>query len=148
MISEIKRNRINGKKYEGEAVKILKESGLGVRLGRSNEEGDVILPNHNIIIEVKSTKKNAFSFNLNTQTKDQYYRLTKSMSKVFYWIRFKGEGRNGIRVFHIPNNISILYKEEGLTLNEFLFLLGGVETISKKELGQVTPTIFQEENEE
>ena len=130
----VKNNRKNGKRYEGELVRVLRQDGISARLGRSNEEGDVILPDHGIIIEAKSTNlKDRYRI---SKSPDQYIRLMKLNQDVWYAIRFKGEGPAGWRYYRIPDSITVLRKEEGYTLNEFLFILGqkkGDEGIQKEK---------------
>ena len=71
----VRNNRKNGKRYEGELVKTLKEMGISSRLGRSNEEGDVILPEHNLVIEVKSTNlRDRYPI---SKSPDQFFRLKR-----------------------------------------------------------------------
>ena len=116
-VTRIRNNRKNGKKYEGELVKILKENMISARLGRSNEEGDIILPEQNIIIEAKSTKQDRYKMSLAV---DQYKRLKLLPQEVWYAVRFKGKGVNGWKFYPIPCSIQILYRHEGLTLREFV----------------------------
>lgn len=123
MTSQVSRNRQNGKKYEGELVKLLRENDVPARLGRSNEEGDVILPELNVIIEAKSTNDDIFSILKNEKRKDQFRRLHLSPAQIFYAVRFKGEGLNGWRFYSIPEKPIILRKNEGYSLKEFLFIV-------------------------
>ena len=117
-------NRKNGKKYEGELVKALRRMNLFARLGRSNEEGDIILSENNLIIECKSTiLKDRFRISKNPE---QFWRLRDIQfrgTEVWYAVRFKGEGISGWRFYRIPERICILFKDEGFTLSEFLFLI-------------------------
>ena len=113
-------NRKNGKKYEGELVKVLKQDGISARLGRSNEEGDVILPDLGIIIEAKSTNMDRYKM---SKSPDQFHRLKKLPQKVYFGVRFKGEGLSGWRFYPIPNGIIVLRKDQGLTLREFVLLI-------------------------
>ena len=114
----IRRNRQNGKKYEGELVRTLKEMGIAARLGRSNEEGDVILPEINLVLEAKSTHlKDRYRL---SKASDQYFRLKRLKQTVFYAVRFKGEGISGWEFYPIPPNIQVLYRHEGLSLKEFV----------------------------
>ncbi|MHB1507474.1 MAG: hypothetical protein ACYCUZ_05395 [Cuniculiplasma sp.] len=127
-------NRKNGKRYEGELIKVLKKNGLSARLGRSNEEGDVILPDFGIIIEAKSTSlKDRYRI---SKSPDQYFRLLKLSQEVWFAIRYKGNGLEGWRFHRIPETISALKKNEGYTLREFVFIIGlknGSETTQKEK---------------
>ena len=117
----VQNNRRNGKKYEGELVRTLRDSGISARLGRSNEEGDVILPDHGIIIEAKSTcLKDRYRM---SKAPDQFLRLMHLSQNVWYAVRYKGKGLAGWRFYPIPEKIQVLRKEEGYTLKEFLFIL-------------------------
>ncbi len=120
----VARNRANGKRYEGELVKILRSRGISARLGRSNEEADVILADFNVLIEVKSTSRKNFSLNLNKRTKDQHFRLGTIPAKVFYAIRYKGKGVAGWRFYAFPESPQVLYWNEGLSLGEMAVMLG------------------------
>lgn len=120
---KISRNRANGKKYEGELVKALRERGVYARLGRSNEEADVILPDLNVLIEAKSTSRPNFRMSMNQKTKDQFQRLLLVPARVFYAVRYKGKGLNGWRFHPLPDSVQVLYRDEGLTLDEFLLSL-------------------------
>ncbi len=126
-VSKLKHNRKNGKKYEGELVKVLREKGIYARLGRSNEEFDVTLPELNVNIEIKSTnfESSWCSTFINRKTIDQYHRLRDVPGKNFYAIRWKGQGVKGIRLYPIIPDLEkppVLYKNEGLTLDEFVFI--------------------------
>jgi Holliday junction resolvase len=110
------RNRKNGKKYEGELVKLFRQAGLFARLGRSNEEGDIILPDHNIIIEAKSTNGDRY---LMSKNPDQYHRLCKLEQEIWYAVRYKGRGR-GWRFYKLPPSIQVLHEEQSLTFKEFI----------------------------
>ena len=89
----VKNNRRNGKRYEGELVRLLRDQGISARLGRSNEEGDVILPEYNIVLEAKSTRlKGKYHISMSP---DQYFRLRALGQTVYYAIRFKGKGISG-----------------------------------------------------
>ena len=123
-ITRIRNNRKNGKKYEGELVKILKENMISARLGRSNEEGDIILPEQNIIIEAKSTKQDRYKMSLAV---DQYKRLKLLPQEVWYAVRFKGSGISGWRFYRIPSKIRVLLKSEGFSLDEFVFMMDSLE---------------------
>jgi Holliday junction resolvase len=120
---KVKNNRKNGKRYEGELVKLLRGVGIAARLGRSNEEGDVILSSHNLIIECKSTSLNdRFRISKNP---DQFWRLKAIQylgTEVWYAIRYKGKGILGWRFFRIPERVCTLYRDEGFSLQEFLLL--------------------------
>jgi Holliday junction resolvase len=82
------RNRANGKRYEGELVKAIRARGIYARLGRSNEEADVILPN-GMLTEVKSSSRKNFSLNHDRETKDQFHRLLEVPGRVFYAVRYQ-----------------------------------------------------------
>ena len=119
----VKNNRKNGKRYEGELVKVLRQNGISARLGRSNEEGDVILPSYNIVIEAKSTNMDRYRM---SKSPEQFFRLGKLPLIVFFGIRYKGDGLEGWRFYPLPGNIIVLHKDQGLTLREFvLFISGG-----------------------
>ncbi len=123
---KISRNRANGKRYEGELVKTLRSLKIYARLGRSNEEVDVIIPSANIGIELKSTNRNdswTFGCTNPRKTKDQYRRLLLSPMIIYYAIRFKGQGIAGLRLYSIPPEMCSLKKNEGLTLEEFVILV-------------------------
>jgi Holliday junction resolvase len=117
------RNRANGKRYEGEIVKTLRGRGIYARLGRSNEEGDIVIPDLNIILEVKSTSRKNFRMSLNRKTREQYYRLLKVPAQVFYAVRYKGNGLRDWKLHPLPRSVQVLYRDEGLTLDEFLISL-------------------------
>lgn len=118
--TRIKNNRKNGKRYEGELVKILRESGYGARLGRSNEEGDIVISELNMVIEVKSTNlKDRYPI---SKSPDQFHRLTQLPQNVWYAIRFKGDGVSGWRFYPIPDRIRILFRSEGYSLDEFVLM--------------------------
>lgn len=121
--AKIKNNRTNGKKYEGELTRVLKEDGLSARLGRSNEEGDVVITDLDIVIEAKSTN-NPGKYKM-SKSPGQFFRLKKIPQKVFFGIRFKGEGLAGWRFFPLPNSIQVLNKDQGLNLREFILLISG-----------------------
>ncbi len=122
MKNMVSNNRKNGKKYEGELVKVLKQCGISARLGRSNEEGDVILPDYGIVIEVKSTSlKDRYRI---SKSPEQYYRLRKLSQEIWYAVRYKGEGISGWRFYPIPGSIIVLRKNEGYTLQEYVLILG------------------------
>ncbi len=120
-ITRIRNNRKNGKKYEGELVRILKEMGISARLGRSNEEGDVILSEFNCIIECKSTNlKDRYRI---SKSPEQFLRLKNLRQEVWYAVRYKGKGpSDGWRFYIIPEKITILYRSEGHSFQEFTFL--------------------------
>lgn len=126
-MSSISRNRRNGKHYEGELVRALRERGIYARLGRSNEEGDVILPDCGIILEVKSTSRKNFRLSMNQKTKDQFYRLLQLPARVFYAIRYKGKGLDDWRFYPLQDSIQVLHKNEGLVLDEFVLLFTEME---------------------
>ena len=115
----VARNRANGKRYEGELVKTLRSRNINARLGRSNEEGDVILPELNIVIEAKSTDLDRYRI---SKAMDQFRRLCKLDSEVWYAIRYKGDGISGWQFYPIPINSTVLLRGEGLTLEEFVLL--------------------------
>ena len=115
----VARNRANGKRYEGEPVKSLRFRGISARLGRSNEEGDVILPEFNIVIEAKSTDLDRYRI---SKAMDQFRRLCRLDSEVWYAIRYKGDGISGWQFYPIPVKPTALLRGEGLTLNEFVML--------------------------
>ena len=116
----VRNNRKNGKRYEGELVKTLKEMGISSRLGRSNEEGDVILPEHNLVIEVKSTNlRDRYPI---SKSPDQFFLLKNLSQEVWYAVRFKGSGILGWRFFRIPEKIRVLLRTEGYSLDEFVFM--------------------------
>ena len=115
----VARNRANGKRYEGELVKILRSRGISARLGRSNEEGDVILPGLNLVIEAKSTDLDRYRI---SKAMDQCRRLCRLDSEVWYAIRYKGDGISGWQFYPIPVKPTALLRGEGLTLNEFVML--------------------------
>ena len=117
--TKVRNNRKNGKKYEGELVKSLRNMGISARLGRSNEEGDVVLPEHNIVIEAKSTKRDRYKMSLAV---DQYKRLKLLKQEIWYAVRFKGSGISGWRFYPIPSKIRVLLKSEGFSLDEFVFM--------------------------
>ena len=121
--AKIKNNRKNGKKYEGELTRVLKEDGLSARLGRSNEEGDVVITDLDIVIEAKSTN-NQGKYKM-SKSPGQFFRLRKIPQKVYFGIRFKGEGLAGWRFFPLPNSIQVLNKDQGLNLREFVLLISG-----------------------
>ena len=124
-ITRIRNNRKNGKKYEGELVRILKEMGISARLGRSNEEGDVILSEFNCIIECKSTNlKDRYRI---SKSPEQFLRLKNLRQEVWYAVRYKGDGISGWRFYPIPSKIQILFKIEGMGIREFGFSLTGGE---------------------
>ena len=120
---KISRNRANGKKYEGELVKVFRARGIYARLGRSNEEADVIIPELDILLECKSTSRKNFSISLNRKTKDQFRRLHGLRSTVFYAVRYKGDGLAGWRFHSLPDSPCVLRRTEGWSLEEFIFLL-------------------------
>jgi Holliday junction resolvase len=127
-MTSVSRNRANGKRYEGELVKALRERGMYARLGRSNEEADVILPGPRILIELKSTDRRvSWTFgNTNPRkTKAQYHRLKSLNFQVYYAVRFKGTGIGGLRFYSIPQEMRPLRKDDGLTLEEFISMLEG-----------------------
>ena len=115
----VARNRANGKRYEGELVKILRSRGISARLGRSNEEGDVILPGLNLVIEAKSTDLDRYRI---SKAMDQFRRLCMLGSEVWYAVRYKGDGVSGWRFYRIPSKPTMLLRGEGLTLDEFVML--------------------------
>lgn len=115
----VTRNRANGKRYEGELVKVLRSKGINARLGRSNEEGDVILPELNIVMEAKSTDLDRYRI---SKAMDQFKRLCKLNSEVWFAIRYKGNGISGWKMYPIPEKPIVLFKGEGLTLDEFVLL--------------------------
>ena len=115
----VARNRANGKRYEGELVKILRSRGINARRGRSNEEGDVILPELNIVIEAKSTDLDRYRI---SKAMDQFRRLCRLDSEVWYAIRYKGDGISGWQFYRIPSKPTMLLRGEGLTLDEFVML--------------------------
>ena len=115
----VARNRANGKRYEGELVKILRSRRINARLGRSNEEGDVILPELNIVIEAKSTDLDRYRI---SKAMDQFMRLCRLDSEVWYAIRYKGDGISGWQFYPIPVKSTVLLRGEGLTLTEFVML--------------------------
>ena len=122
MRTKIGRNRANGKAYEGELVKELKQRGIYARLGRSNEEYDITLPELNINIELKSTNRE-----LSWKRKDaadQYSRLRKVPGNNYYGIRWKGKGIKGLHLYPISDieKPPVLYRSEGITFEEFVFL--------------------------
>lgn len=117
---QVRNNRKKGKKYEGELVKILKEKGFGARLGRSNEEGDIILSDLDLIIECKSTsRKGGYRVSKNPA---QYFRLRDLPQEVWFAIRWKGQGISGWRFYPIPDKIRVLFRSEGYTLEEFIIM--------------------------
>ena len=126
-MTTVSRNRANGKRYEGEIVKTLRGRGIYARLGRSNEEGDVVIPDHNIILEVKSTSRMNFSVNLNRKTREQYYRLRRVPATVYYAVRYKGKSIAGWRFHAIPESPQVLYRDEGLSLEELTIILEAVQ---------------------
>ena len=115
----VARNRANGKRYEGELVKLLRSKDINARLGRSNEEGDVILPEHNIVIEAKSTDLDRYRI---SKAMDQFRRLRELDSEVWFAIRYKGNGISGWQFYPIPSKSTTLLRGEGLTLEEFSLL--------------------------
>ena len=118
--TRVKFNRKNGKKYEGELVKILREKGYGARLGRSNEEGDIVITELNMVVEAKSTNlKDRYRI---SKSPDQFHRLTQLPQNVWYAIRFKGDGVSGWRFYPIPDRIRILFRSEGYSLDEFVLM--------------------------
>lgn len=141
-ITRIRNNRKNGKKYEGELVKILKENMISARLGRSNEEGDIILPEQNIIIEAKSTKQDRYKMSLAV---DQYKRLTLLPQEVWYAVRFKRKGVNGWEFYPIPCSIQLLYRHEGLTLREFVFKMRARMSQERKTLTSSDKILISDE---
>ena len=128
---KISRNRANGKRYEGELVKAIRNSGIYARLGRSNEEVDIILPDCNILIECKSTSKKNFTLAHDRGTKDQFFRIRELPGIKFYAVRYKGDGLKGWRFYPIPGSIQVLPRDEGLTLDEFVILVQKI--IQRKE---------------
>ena len=115
----ISRNRANGKRYEGELVKLLRGISLDARLGRSNEEGDIILSKFDIIIEAKSTKNAKYNIR---KALEQYNRLRKLHAEVWYAIRYKGRGIAGWRLYPMPPKPIMLHPTEGMTLREFALI--------------------------
>ena len=122
----VARNRANGKRYEGELVKTLRSRNINARLGRSNEEGDVILPELNIVIEAKSTDLDRYRI---SKAMDQFRRLCRLDSEVWYAIRYKGDGISGWQFYPIPVKPTALHRGEGLTLTEFVMLKKGVDAL-------------------
>ena len=118
-VRSVARNRANGKRYEGELVKVLRSKDINARLGRSNEEGDVILPELNIVIEAKSTDLDRYRI---SKAMDQFRRLRELDSEVWFAIRYKGNGILGWQFYPIPSKSTVLFRGEGLTLNEFVML--------------------------
>lgn len=116
------RNHRNGKHYEGELVRALRENGIYARFGRSTEEADVILPDFNVLLEVKSTSRKNFRMSLNQKTKDQFIILLNIPEKVFYAIRYKGNGLADWRFHPLPDSTQALHKNEGLMLEEFMLM--------------------------
>ena len=117
---QVRNNRKKGKKYEGELVKLLKEKGFGARLGRSNEEGDIILSDLDLIIECKSTHfKDRYRV---SKSPEQFYRLKSLPQEIWYGVRFKGAGVSGWRFYPIPDKIRVLFRSEGYTLEEFIIM--------------------------
>lgn len=112
----IARNRKRGKRYEGELVKLLRESGIFARLGRSNEEGDLILPELNIVIEAKSTTTSIYRMSMN---RSQYTRLSRISQEKWYAVRFMGK-HGGWEFFPFPPSIQVLHRGESLTYDEFV----------------------------
>ena len=138
MRTKIGRNRVNGKRYEGEPVKELKQRGIYARLGRSNEEYDITLPELNINIELKSTNRELSwcSTAVNKETVDQYNRLRRVPGNNYYGIRWKGKGIKGLRLYPISDieKPPVLYRSEGITFEEFVFMLKSkMEQIKEKE---------------
>lgn len=114
--SNIARNRRRGKRFEGELVKLLRGSEIFARLGRSNEEGDLILSELNIVIEAKSTTTNIYRMSMN---RSQYIRLSRISQEKWYAVRFMGK-HGGWEFFPFPPSIQVLHRGESLTYDEFV----------------------------
>ena len=147
-ITKVRNNRKNGKKYEGELVRILKDMGISARLGRSNEEGDVILSKFNCIIECKSTNlKDRYRI---SKAPEQFLRLKSLSQEVWYAIRYKGDGISGWKFYPIPNKIQILYKNEGLSLQELTIYLSSrieQENLQNKKDDKICRDVKTDETE-
>ncbi len=127
----IARNRRRGKRAEGELVKLLRESGVFARLGRSNEEGDLILPELNIVIEAKSTTLSSYKISTN---KSQYRRLSRITQEKWYAVRFMGR-HGGWEFFPFPPSIQVLHRGESFSYDEFvrkMRMILGEETEGKR----------------
>ena len=53
-----------------------------------------------------------------------FERLKDLPASVFYAVRYKGAGLLDWRFHPIPDKVRVLYKNEGLTLDEFVFIIG------------------------
>ncbi len=113
-----KRNRINGIKKEGELQKVLEENGVFSLSLAPNIAGDIILPVHKIVIEVKSTKQ-YFSPFATEKLKKQYEKLLSynEQGLVTYYavfFNFKKEWK------FFPTPLEHTRYEEGLSIVQFI----------------------------
>jgi hypothetical protein len=112
------RNRINGVRKEGELQKILEEYDIFSLSLAPNIPGDIILPLHNIVIEVKTTKKYFSPFS-NEKLRKQYEKLlgyNEHGIETYYAIFFNF--RKEWRFYKLP--LEHTRYEEGLSINDFL----------------------------
>jgi Holliday junction resolvase len=113
-----KRNRVNGVRKEGELQKLLEENHIFSLSLAPNIAGDIILPLHKVVIEVKSTKQYFSPFSTE-KLKKQYEKLLSYNEQgiaTYYAIffNFKKEWK----FFSTP--LEHTKFEEGLSFSQFV----------------------------
>ena len=109
----VARNWAKSKRYEGELVKFFRSNDINTRLGRSNLEGEVILPELNIVVEAKSTNLNRYKI---SKAMDQFRDLRELDSLMWFAIRYKRNGISGWQFYPILSKLTVLLRGEGLKL--------------------------------
>ena len=111
-----------GSAAEGILLKMLLQHGIEAEHGSPSRPGDIIVP-PNVIIEVKDTKGNSYSFKQHSAKGEAQWKALKEKKErfpwleVFYVVRF---GRNDWRSYTFPEGPTPLPIKKGIPMEEFL----------------------------